>query len=92
MPNFDQVWDRICSLAGQEFRTITDLPFTYRLRGNALRVSRDGAEINRSLSKTNFARAVQQMPAARPGDIRDRQGAAYTWAILMDPRIRREDW
>jgi len=57
-----------------------------------LRVTRDGAEINRSLSKTDFSKAARQMPAVRPSDIKDRQGSAYTWAILMDNRIRRSDW
>jgi len=32
------------------------------------------------------------MPVERPSDIKDRQGSAYTWAILMDPRIRQSDW
>lgn len=27
-----------------------------------------------------------------PSDIKDRQGSAYTWAILMDDRIREHDW
>jgi hypothetical protein len=88
----DRVWDRICAYAGEEFRTVTGLPFTYVVPGNYLRILRDGREINRSLSRTNFAKAVQEMPATRPSDIKDRQGSAYTWAILMDRRIRGRDW
>jgi hypothetical protein len=90
--NIDRVWGRICAHAGEEFRTVTGLPFSYVVPGNYLRIFRDGREINRSLSRTNFAKAVQKMPAARPSDIKDRQGFAYTWAILMDSRIRGRDW
>ncbi|MEP7739920.1 hypothetical protein [uncultured Nocardioides sp.] len=92
MYDFEAVWDRIRRHAGEEFVTTTGLPFTYRVPGDYLRVTRDGSEINRSLSKTNFSKAAKQMPAARPSDIKDRQGSAYTWAILMDSRIRRSDW
>jgi hypothetical protein len=89
---FEHVWDRIRRHSGAQFLTATGLPFTYRVPGDYLRVSRDGVEINRSLSKSNFLEAVQQMPAERPSQIKDRQGSAYTWAILMDPRIRRSEW
>ena len=92
MVAFEEVWRRIEACAGEEFRTITGLPFTYTVPGAYLRVNRDGATINRSLSKTNFAKATALMPATGPGQIRDRQGSAYTWAILMDTRIRQSDW
>jgi hypothetical protein len=92
MPDFNHVWDRIQLSAGERFTTATGLPFTYRVPGEFVRVSRDGREINRSLSRTNFQRAMQSMPAASPGALRDRQGASYTWAILMDKRIRQSDW
>jgi hypothetical protein len=92
MASFKDVWARIERCAGQSFTTATGLEFTYRVPGNYLRVTRDGREINRSLSRTNFEKAAAAMPAAKPSDIQDRQGSAYTWAILMDSRIRRDDW
>ena len=85
MTSIDSVWPRIVQYAGQTFTTATGLEFTYRVPGQFLRVTRDGREINRSLSRTNFARALEAMPA-------DRQGSAYTWAILMDSRVRSGDW
>ncbi len=88
MEDIDQVWERIRRHAGEEFRTVTGLAFTYDAPGNYLRLHRT----NRSLSKTNFAKALPAMPADGPGAIADRQGASYTWAILMDERIRRGDW
>lgn len=90
--DIDEVWPRIERHAGQPFHTITDLQFTYWVPGAYLRITRDGREINRSLSRTNFARALEAMPADRPSDIKDRQGSAYTWAVLMDDRIRAADW
>lgn len=86
--DIEDVWSRIAAHARELFHTKTGLPFTYEVPGNYLRVSR----ANRSLSKTNFAKALDAMPAHGPGEIKDRQGSAYTWAILMDPRIRQGDW
>lgn len=88
MRDIDTVWARIQRHAGQTFHTKTGLPFTYQVPGNYLRVDR----ANRSLSRTNFARALETMPTDGPGGIKDRQGSAYTWAILMDDRIRRGEW
>ena len=92
MATFDDVWTRIERHAGQTFTTATGLPFTYRVPGDYLKVSRDGREINRSLSWTNFMKASAAMPTPRPSDIKESQGSAYTWAILMDRRIRGDAW
>lgn len=92
MVNKVAVWERICRYAGSEFTTATGLSFTYVVPGNYLRVTRDGRQINRSLSRTNFENAMDAMPATGPSDLRDRQGSSYTWAILMDRRIRSGDW
>lgn len=86
------LWERIRRHAGEPFETKKGLPFTYEVHGNYLRVRREGEEINRSLSRTNFMKAAERMPAAGPGAISDRQGSAYTWAILMDGRVRASDW
>lgn len=92
MTDIDAVWDRIRRHAGETFTTKTGLDFSYQVPGAYLRVTRDGHEIERSLSKTNFAKASTMLPTEGPGDLKGRQGASYTWAILMDPRIRRSDW
>ncbi|MHA7861534.1 hypothetical protein ACX1DX_09215 [Tessaracoccus sp. Y36] len=92
MTDITRVWRRIEAHAGEVFMTITGLEFTYRVPGQYLRVTRDGKEINRGLSRTNFAKALERMPTPRPSDIKDRQGSAYTWAILMDARVRLQDW
>lgn len=88
MVDIETVWARIKAHAGEEFRTITGLPFTYQVPGNYLRVNR----AIRSLSRSNFQHALRAMPAHSPADLAQRQGPSYTWAILMDARIRRTDW
>lgn len=92
MADIEVVWDRIQCHAGEHFETATGLLFTYRVPGDYMRITRDGREVNQSLSKTNFAKALDLMPADRPSDIKDRRGPAYTWAILMDRRIRQSAW
>ena len=92
MPTIDEVWPRIEQNAGREFETVTGLRFTYRAPGQFIRVTRDGREINRVLSRTNFAKALPSMPASTPGQLKELQGAAYVWAILMDRRIRKSEW
>lgn len=92
MVDTDVIWNRIRSHAGEPFLTKTGLPFVYAVPGNFIRVTRGESEIERSLSRTNFVKAITAMPVDGPGGIKDRQGSAYTWAILMDRRIRRTDW
>ena len=92
MPDIDAVWGRIRSHAGEDFATVTGKPFTYSCTTSDLFVTRSGAEINRSLSRGNFERAMQRMPAAGPSELQDLQGPSYTWAILMDSRIRLDAW
>jgi hypothetical protein len=60
------VWERIRRHAGSEFRTATGLPFTYAVPGNFLRVTREGREINRSLSRTNFEKGDRRHAGSRP--------------------------
>ena len=88
MSDFEEVWRRIQRHAGETFHTITGLPFSYAVPGDYLRVTRDGSEVNRSLSKTNFRKAAAMMPADGPSALKGRPGASDTWAILADPRIR----
>lgn len=88
MAKIDVVWERIRRNAGQNFKTVTGLPFTYEVPGNYLRTSRTV----RHLSRTNFQKALEFMPCDGPGALADLQGPSYTYAILMDPRIRSGDW
>lgn len=85
---FTPVWARIAAHAGETFRTVSGFEFTYRVPGNYVRITRDGREINRSLSRASFSKAFAQLPAAGPGALENVQGPSYTWAILTDRRIQ----
>jgi len=88
-PSFEQVWKRIAASEGKEFRTITNLPFTYELRGDSLCPSRTDYNI----SKKDFAKAYELVPIGGPGKINDLvRGPAYVWAILHDKRISLGEW
>jgi hypothetical protein len=76
------LWIAIRAHAGEKFRTAAGLPLSYVVPCNYVRVVRDGRRINRSLTRTNFAKALSAVPAERPSDIKDRQVSGYTWAIL----------
>jgi hypothetical protein len=67
-------------------------PFTYEVPGNYLVVSRDGEEINHSLSKTNFRKAAEQIPVPGPAGLKGHRGSSYTWALLNDVRISAGAW
>lgn len=83
-PEFDRIWGSILAHQGEEFVTITGLPFTYRVDGNGLYSSRTKYRI----SCTDFERAHAVGPIPGPGQINASvRGPAYIWAILHDARI-----
>ena len=79
---FETVWRRILFCEGEEFATISGLPFEYEVSGNIFRVNRTQYNIQRS----DFERAYAHVPIAGPGDISKLvRGSAYIWAVLHDP-------
>lgn len=85
-----EAWARIERHAGESFQTKTGLVFSYEMPGNYLRVVSNGARVNRSLSRTNYAKPVDLMPADCPGVLKERQGSFYTWAILESASSRQK--
>ena len=82
---FEAVWTNIVNCAGQEFHTITGLPFTYQVANGAVLTNRT----NYPLSRSNFEKAAQIEDLRGPGQInRLVRGPAYVYAILSDGRIR----
>ncbi|HJQ87709.1 MAG TPA: hypothetical protein VJ820_09635 [Propionibacteriaceae bacterium] len=85
MNDFEAVWARIRGCAGQEFRTVRGLPFTYTMSGDYVQPSRTNVE----LPKVHFRSAYDMMPLSGPGSInRLVMGPAYIFAILTDERIK----
>ncbi len=96
--NFNIIWQQISSLAGHTFNTKTGLPFTYRVEGNTIWITRDNHEINQSLNSGDFEVTYNIMGNNRnvqPGQINTLiptgssmvRGPSYVWAILNDTRI-----
>jgi len=82
---FESIWANIVGCAGQEFETVTRLPFTYRIVGNAVVTSRTGQRLTRRM----FERAAQIENLSGPGQISGSiRGSSYIYAILSDRRIR----
>jgi len=97
---FGTVWARICQLEGEEFETITHLPFTYSLEsGTTLWIHREGRKINQRLGRSNFEqvyRYIQSGLVTKPVQINitaikegesQVRGPYYVWAILHDERV-----
>lgn len=87
-PRIEDVWRRIETHAGEEFRLIGGRAFTYEVPGNYLQP----IGIVRHLSKRNFEKALARVPLENTSSVHDLQGPSYVYAILMDERIRRSDW
>jgi hypothetical protein len=81
---FDTLWKNIKIHAGEEFRTVTGLPFTYEAYEDHLVPSR----ADQKISRTDFEKAYDLVPLQGPGQIAKLvRGPAYVYAILTDPRI-----
>jgi hypothetical protein len=86
------VWHRIKIHQGEEFRTATQLPFTYEVEENGIWFFREGRRINRKLSRTQVDIAIARCPLASTTEIKDLIDYPYLFALLMDKRIRCESW
>jgi hypothetical protein len=88
----EAVWRRIEGHHGEEFKTATGLPFTYELEGSGIWFFRNGRRINRKLSRSQVDKAVARCPLKSTTEIKDLMDYPYLFALLMDPRIRRQAW
>jgi hypothetical protein len=89
VPPFAVIWGRIAALQGEQFATISGLPFTYRVDGDALYPSRTEYRLSRSNVEKAYARVPIPSPGAISNEIR---GPSYIWAILNDQRVSQGAW
>lgn len=84
--DINSFWKKLKENEGEQFRTVSNLPFTYEFSGEgAIRVSRT----NQVLSKANFEKAMEHMPLSGPGQISNIvRGSAYVYALLIDERLQ----
>lgn len=85
---FAEVWQRIESCAGETFHQIRGGEFTYEVRSGHVWPNRT----ERGLPRSHFARAFELVPLPSTVPVQDLQGPSYLYAILMDDRVRRDDW
>jgi hypothetical protein len=82
---FQTIWNKIVSHAGEPFFTKTNLPFTYKIVNDCVVPDRT----DYPLGKPNFEKAAQIDSLSGPGQISNLvRGPAYVYAILTDKRIR----
>ncbi|WAH37043.1 hypothetical protein [Alicyclobacillus dauci] len=82
------VWERIKNCDGQVFRQVRGGEFTYHVRGNLIDLSRT----KRHVSKKTFEHALEYVPLENTMPLQNLQAPSYLFAILMDDRIRKNDW
>jgi len=88
----ESVWRRIESRQGEEFKTVTGLPFTYAVEGAGIWFFRHGRRINRKLTRTQVEVAIARCPLTSTTEIKDLMDYPYLFALLTDARIRGEAW
>ena len=88
----EAIWRRIVSHQGEQFQTVRGLPFTFEVEGAGIWFFRDGKRVNRKLTRTQFEVALSRCPLTRTTEISDLMDYPYVFAVLMDRRIRGQEW
>jgi hypothetical protein len=87
MIDIEIVWSRIKHHEDEVFYQIRGKEFTFTITGNYL-----NPPTNRIIPKSDFKKALEFIPLSDTTKIQNLQGPSYIYAILMDKRIRRDDW
>jgi hypothetical protein len=88
----EAVWRRVVSHQGEQFQTVRGLPFRFEVEGAGIWFFRDGKRVNRKLTRTQFKVALSRCPLTRTTEISDLMDYPYVFAMLMDKRIRGQEW
>jgi hypothetical protein len=88
----EAVWGRIHKHQGEQFHTVTGLPFTFTVEGSGVWFFREGKRINRKLTRTQLEEAISRCPLSTTTEIKDLMDYAYLFAVLRDGRIREQAW
>lgn len=87
-PSIDVIWDRLRRHQGEVFTQITGGKFTYVVESDKIVPSRTDWFFPRK----QIAEAVGLMPVQNTVPLQHLYGPSYLYAMLMDARIRGEDW
>jgi hypothetical protein len=85
---FDTIWARIKANEGQTFRQIRGQEFTYTVSGTTVIPS----TTNQNLPRAHFEEASSLLPLENTVPVQHLRGPSYLFAVLMDSRIRQQDW
>ena len=88
MIKIGKVWARIEAHAGEKFCQIRGGEFIYDVVGGHVIPSRT----NQQIPKSHFEQALDFVPLENTVPIQNLRGPSYIYAILMDKRIRLDDW
>lgn len=88
MVSFDTIWARIEANQGNTFRQIRGQEFTYSVDGAAVIPS----TTNQNIPRAHFEVASKLLPLPNTVPLQHLRGPSYLYAVLMDGRIRQQDW
>jgi len=88
MIEFESVWKRIESHENQDFFQIRGGKFTYEVVGGHIIPDRT----NQQIPKSHFKEAYNLLPLENTVRVQHLRGPSYIYAILMDDRIRKNDY
>ncbi|MFC2145432.1 hypothetical protein ACFLQQ_03790 [Actinomycetota bacterium] len=88
MIGIDELWSRVKSSEGEVFHQIRGGEFTYSIERDYLQLNRT----NQAISKSDFKEALELVPLKDTTLVHHLRGPSYIYAILMDRRIRKDDW
>ncbi len=88
MRDIEIIWKRIVAHEGETFRQIRGQEFQYSVAQSVLRPS----TTNQNLPKSVFDTALKDVPFENTVSLQKLRGPSYLYAILMDRRIRGNDW
>jgi hypothetical protein len=86
--DFDTVWARIVACEGKPFEQIRGKQFTFSVQVNTLSLS----TTNQLISRSQMTSAYELVPFNSTTQLQHLRAPSYLYAILMDPRIRKQDW
>lgn len=87
-PTFEEIWGRIREHSGETFKQIRGGKFTYEFRGRYIVLSRT----NHNISQSDFKEAYNLVPLMNTVPVQHLRGPSHLYVILMDKRIRNDDW
>ena len=87
-PEFETIWSRIRANQSTDFTQIRGKIFSYDCRSGYISLS----STNQNIAKSQVEAAYEMVPFKSTTVLQHLRAPSYLYAILMDPRIRRQDW